>query len=375
MNRGTRRRLLIALAVVVVAGLVAGTDGWIVRHFGAHAASDQGPDNYLNAIACPDASTCWAVGQRASTRGGNVASEERHQLIEQETGGRWHQVRPPRAPVADPGLTSITCPAARDCWAAGGSSTHGSAIIEHWAGRDWELVSSPRIHGAQLESVACAAPDLCWAAGGMQNRRNVTRNILEEWNGATWRSITAVPGGLQPVLFSCPVSGHCLLVGLRAGRAAAARYDRGRWSTAAPPSGLSPGRVPAQLACSAVSACLALTPVPGGARRGAMRTQVWNGRSWTTATAAAAATPPYPAGLACAGRAGCWLLGASGSLAPVAARWQDGRWVSAAASSGPATGYLGDLACAARCWAVGGQSVRLGDGSFYSHPLISPVMP
>jgi hypothetical protein len=366
IGRTARRRLLVGLVVLIAVALVAGTDGWIIRHFGAHAASDKGPDSYLNAIACPTASTCWAVGQNATARGGNIASERRSQLIEHEVAGSWHKVGAPAVAEENPALTAITCPAARDCWAVGGSSTHGSAIIEHWTGGSWQLVRSPRLAGAQLESVACASPDLCWAAGGKQNRRNMTRNVLEQWDGTSWRIVTTLADGLKPRLFSCPISGHCLILGLRNSAAAAARFDLGRWTAVAAPSGLPPGRLPAFLACSALRNCLALQRGHGG-----MITQEWNGRSWT---AAVASMPRYPAGLACSGNQGCWLLGASGSLRPVAARWQGNHWVAMPVGSGAAAGYLGDLACGSTCWAVGGKSSRLGDGSFYSRPLIAPVV-
>jgi hypothetical protein len=365
ISRAARKRWLAGLAVLFAIALVAGTDGWIVRHFGARAASEQGPDTYLNAIACPSADSCWAVGQTGITRGGNVASETRRQLMEQVSAGRWHKVRPPAVPVANPALTAITCPGARDCWAVGGSSTHGSALIEHWAGGRWELVSSPRLGGAQLESVACATPDLCWAAGGKQSRRNKTSNVLEQWDGSGWSLISALPGGLQPVLFSCPISGHCLILGLRNGRTAAVRYAGGRWLTAAVPRGLPDGRLPVFLACSGASTCLTVQRAAAG-----MITEAWNGVSWTSGPASG---PAYPAGLSCSVIQGCWLVGASSSLRPVAAHWQGGRWVPAPVGGPPSLGYLGGLACESSCWAVGGRSARLGDGSAYTHPLIAPV--
>ena len=36
-----RKRLLIGLAVAIVALLVAGTDVWAIRHFGANARSEE----------------------------------------------------------------------------------------------------------------------------------------------------------------------------------------------------------------------------------------------------------------------------------------------------------------------------------------------
>ena len=141
-----RRRLLLAAAVIIAVALVAGIDGWIVRHLGAHSATDRGADSYLSGIACPTATTCWAVGQSAVARGGNTSSEARSQLIERETGGAWHRVAAPAAPGGDLALTAITCPASRDCWAVGGSSQSGPAIIEHWSGGI--LAADPLAHAA-----------------------------------------------------------------------------------------------------------------------------------------------------------------------------------------------------------------------------------
>jgi hypothetical protein len=160
------RRLLLGLTVILAVALVAGTDGFVIRHFGAHAAADKGTDSYLNAIACPTAAECWAVGQTAVARGGNTYSEIRSQLIEQETAGVWRTVTAPDGHVPDLALTGIACPGTRDCWAVGGSSRDGPAVIEHWTGGAWQLVRSPRLTGGQLVGVSCASASLCWAYGG-----------------------------------------------------------------------------------------------------------------------------------------------------------------------------------------------------------------
>jgi hypothetical protein len=366
-----RRPPLVALAVILAVALVAGTDGWIVRHFGAHAASDQGPDSYLSAIACPSSAACWAVGQTAASRGGSTSAERRAQLIEHEVAGHWSKVAAPAVPEANPALTGISCPGALDCWAVGGSSSDGSAVIEHWTGGAWQLVRSPRLAGGQLENIACAGPDLCWATGGKQSRLNVTSNVLEQWDGTRWRIVSALPGGLQPALISCPISGHCLILGLRNGAAAAASYSLGQWRPAAIPGGLPAVRLPVFLACSAADNCLTILRGSRG-----LVTQKWDGISWAGAAAGAASYPgslaPYPAGLSCSA-GGCWLLGASRALRPVALHWQGGRWAQVPLHGAAALGYLGGLSCGSACWAVGGQTSTLGDGSSYSRPLIATV--
>jgi hypothetical protein len=376
------RRLLLAVAVIIAVVLVAGTDGWIVRHFGAHAATARGTDSFLSGIACPSATTCWAVGQSAVTRGGNTASEVRSQLIERETGGAWHRVAAPAAPGRDLALTAITCPASRDCWAVGGSSQNGPAIIEHWTGGTWHLARSPTLSGGQLMSVSCASVSLCWASGGKQSHRDKTSDVLEQWDGTGWRLIPGLDGGLRPTLFACPAAGHCLIAGLRGGAATAVSYNLGQWRPAALPAGpqLRPGaagarqtaarrtgaaRLPDFLSCADPTNCLALL------RSGRdLIAEHWNGSSWTPA---ADRPPPYLADLACAGDHGCWLLGTSDALAPLALRWTNGSWVRTPVAGASQRGYLGDLACGTRCWAIGGRTSTLGDGSSYSHPLIGPV--
>ena len=88
------RRQLIGLIAVVAALLVVGTDAWAIHHFSANAATKNYPDDYLNAVACPSAAQCWAVGQTGSAPGGNTLSEARGPLLRHETGGRWSRVRP-----------------------------------------------------------------------------------------------------------------------------------------------------------------------------------------------------------------------------------------------------------------------------------------
>ena len=374
------RRLLLAISVIIVVALVAGTDGWIVRHFGAHAATDQGADSYLSGIACPSATTCWAVGQSAIARGGNTSSEVRSQLIEQETGGRWHPAPAPAAPGRNLALTAITCPGRRDCWAVGGSSESGPAIIEHWTGGSWQLVRSPELIGGQLVSVSCASVSLCWASGGKQTRRNTTTDVLEQWDGTRWQLISGLDGGLQPTLFACPAAGHCLIAGLRGAAPAAVSYVRGQWSPAVLPAGprgtrgargireapsAREARLPEFLACASPTSCLALLRSGRG-----LVSEEWNGRSWT---AAAGNPPPYLAGLTCAGGRGCWLLGTSRALVPLAQRWEHGTWAGAPLTGASSRGYVAGLACGTRCWAVGGRTSTLGDGSSYSRPLIATV--
>ena len=355
---------LIGLVTIVAALLIAGTDAWALQHFGANAATKSYPDDYLNAVACPSPARCWAVGQTASAPGGNTLSESRDPLLKQETAGHWRTVA-----LATPGnaLEAIACPGAADCWAVGGNAAGGQPVIEHWTGGTWQLAPSPVVSGSQLDTVSCASATACWVAGGTQAHSGRTGDLVEYWNGARWAVVSTVAGGVRPQQFSCPVTGYCLALGVRGGTAAAAAYSGGRWTAAAPPAapaGQAAGVVPSLFGCTSRVMCLAAFP---GTH---LVTDVWNGRTWAPV---ASGMLTYPVGLTCSASQGCWLLGMTRRDRPLALRWQRDDWVPVTVPTRPHRGYLSALACASSCWAVGGTGGTRRNGVPYTHPLIEPL--
>jgi hypothetical protein len=356
------RRQLTILVAVLAALLVVGVDVWAVHHFGKNAATKSYPDDYLSAVACPTASQCWAVGQIASAPGGNTLGERRGPLLKLQTAGHWQTVA-----LATPGaLQAIACPGAADCWAVGGNAAGGTAVIEHWTGGAWQEVPSPVVPGSQLDAVSCASARACWATGGTQAHSGAAGGLLEQWNGTRWAIAAAVAGGVQPQQFSCPGSGYCLALGVRDGVAAAAAYSGGHWSAVRPPPA-PPGRsgvVPSLFGCASPVMCLAAFPGSD------LVTDVWNGSAWTTVTSSKLT---YPVSLACAGDRGCWLLGMTRKDRPLALRWEAAGWTAVAVPPVRHRGYLSALACGSRCWAVGGQGGIRRNGAGYTRPLIAPL--
>lgn len=355
----SRRRLTVLAAVLAVL-LVAGADVWVARHFGENAATYSYPDDYLSAVACPAAARCWAVGQIASAPNGSTLGERRGPLLMREAAGRWQAV----ALSARAALEAIACPGPADCWVVGGNGARGTAVIEHWARGAWQQVASPVVQGSRLDAVSCASVRACWATGGTLARSGAAGDLLEQWDGARWSVAGTIAGGMRPQQFSCPAPGFCLALGLRDGEAAAAAYSAGHWSaTTPPPPGRPGGAVPPLFGCASPVMCLTVFPGSDPV------TDVWNGRAWTPV--ASSGMLAYPAGLACAGRRGCWLLGMTGKDQPRALRWQGAGWTTVAVPAVPGRGYLTGLACASICWAVGGQGGTRRTGAAYTGPLIT----
>jgi hypothetical protein len=367
------RRQVITLVVVVVALLIAGTDAWASHHFSKNAATKSYPDDHLNAVACPTAAQCWAVGQTGQAPGGNTLGEARGPLLQHETAGRWATVSAAGLRAPGSALESIACPGASDCWAVGGNAASGHTVIEHWEGGAWRPAAAPDLPGSQLNSVSCASASACWATGGTQSRSGAAADLLEQWNGTRWSLAGALPGGLQPTALSCPVSGRCLAVGRRDGAAAAASYARGRWTPVPPPpaaSGPASGTVPSLFGCAAAAMCLAAFP---GTRQ--LVTDAWNGRAWTPVTTSKLT---YPVGLSCSGARGCWLLGMTRKDHPLALHWRGGSggargWAAVTVPSARHQGYLSALACGGGCWAVGGKGGTRRNGVPYTNPLIESL--
>ena len=147
-------------------------------------------NSVLRGVACVSSSDCWAVGN-------DRAGSDSHTLVEHWNGSSWAIVpspNPSNAATPVNVLTSITCPSASDCWAAG-FDTMGSGtvqtLIEHWNGSTWIVVSSPNVGNKnnQLFSVSCASGADCWAVGNSTNNASVAQTLTEHWNGSIWSVI------------------------------------------------------------------------------------------------------------------------------------------------------------------------------------------
>lgn len=105
----------------------------------------------------------------------------------------WRNVPNPR--IKEGTLASVAAVSATDAWAVGGvvrrdkygdEVVSASPLIEHWDGKSWSVVASPKFEGA-LSDVAVASRRDAWAVGWEDLARwgNADR-VLLHWDGTRW---------------------------------------------------------------------------------------------------------------------------------------------------------------------------------------------
>jgi hypothetical protein len=149
----------------------------------------------LSAVADISSTNAWAVGN-GSPANSLDSSGPSQALIEHFNGTGWSVVSAP----ADTGnledsLSTISALSANDIWAAGShfdASIGGTdALFEHWNGSTWSIVPGPSTVtrngidyavGAITSLTAISSNDV-WAATSVSNNNPVA---FEHWNGTQW---------------------------------------------------------------------------------------------------------------------------------------------------------------------------------------------
>jgi hypothetical protein len=116
-------------------------------------------------------------------------------VTEHWDGRAWTIVPSPRLGDAG-GLQGVTIVPDGSAWAVGGAVCMGQGLMtvtEHWDGRAWTLVPSPA--SGTLTSVAAASPSSAWAVGSWSGNSTA---VIEHWDGTAWTwppGFCAAPSG------------------------------------------------------------------------------------------------------------------------------------------------------------------------------------
>lgn len=344
-----------------------------------------GVNRPLNAVSCPSAGFCAAVGHMASVSDPLVA--------ETWNGVRW-KLTPVNLPAHARGglLLGVSCTSASDCWATGTDISSGDIVplAEHWNGTRWSPTALSQPKGTEdstLQAVSCASASRCVAVGstvvGLVGYD--LQPLAAYWNGKRWTDAqlsTSAGGELNGV--SCPSATDCLAAGVSfAGTELplAERWNGKSWNASTPTvPARTTGDVLLSVSCKSQANCVAVGAMLNGTGQVALG-EAWNGKHWTAATPAAPGGSAELLAVSCRSIASCLAGGSYGANPnPVndegavdADVWNGESWqkitvpVPSGGHNGSGTGSQFDgISCASakECVAVGAVYTVLGENGF-----------
>lgn len=187
----------------------------------------------LNDLTCVSEEECWAVGFLVPPAG-QTNDGILQPVVERETGSGFQVVDSPQMTGLDE-LDAVTCPSADDCWAVGryGSQTNSRSVatfqplVEHFDGTSWQAVTVPAPSTmSSLQLVTCPSTEVCWALGEDSSQTPAVP-LLEHYLGGAW-TIAPVPTSFPDSAITCVSSDDCWAVG-GGSQPVAAHYTAGTW--------------------------------------------------------------------------------------------------------------------------------------------------
>jgi hypothetical protein len=352
------------------------SSSWSVMKSAPIPASEEG-NTSLNAVSCPDATDCEAVGTTTDDYGAGSPQV----FVEQLIGSRWSITNAPSAGLGGGDqFQGVSCVDASDCMAVGKSfppqfsSLEGQPLAEWWNGSTWTVIPVNNVGGvgviadSVLESVSCTAgtaggPDACVAVGYVQGPDDA---LVETWNGSTW-SVSVGPGSGdaeingQLAAVSCAVQSQCMAVGALENGGMALDLNDGTWSlsTTPDPTG-NDGNQMNDVSCPQVNDCVGFWWLTFNTVQNAVQRSItWNGSSWSVGKALATGSAPQINWLTCATASSCVAVGQRGInvVTRTLVKVENGNstWSTTPSRNPSNDSYLEDVSCATTsfCVAVG----------------------
>ena len=148
--------------------------------------------NCLNAVSMPATGRAWAVGYYVS------GQFQQKTLIEHFDGTVWSVVPSPSPGALQNILYSIAAISDTDAWAVGAEQDAAGlwhTLTEHWNGSTWSVVDAVDVgsNGNQFFAVTAVAGNNVYAAGQQAGSAFPNEALIEHWNGTSW-SVVSSPG-------------------------------------------------------------------------------------------------------------------------------------------------------------------------------------
>jgi hypothetical protein len=198
----------------------------------------------LEAVACPSATDCEAVGGYQPEK--DYFSDNPY--AQKWAGKQWAQQTVPKPTGEDPTLTAIGCSSTKACTAIGSTGDVEASEVpfaERWNGAAWAVETMPvpeKSSKNHFAGITCNSETSCWAAGSDEISSSGWLPFVEHWNGTEWgiEHIPALPdttGQLEGI--SCTSTTECQAVGWQytGGTGSApivAKWHEGTWIIGSP---------------------------------------------------------------------------------------------------------------------------------------------
>jgi Phosphoesterase family len=156
-------------------------------------------ENVLYAVSMPTTGKAWAVGYYVSGR------FVQQTLIEHFDGTVWSVVPSPSPGALQNILFGVAAITDSDVWAVGGEQDANGfwhTLTEHWDGSAWSVVSAVDAgsSGNQLYAVKALATDDVYAVGQQAGAGFPNQALIEHWNGKSWSVVSSPADASASVL-------------------------------------------------------------------------------------------------------------------------------------------------------------------------------
>ncbi len=215
----------------------------------------------LDAVSCPSANSCKAVGSTQEQFGAPAG------LAESWNGHRWSiDAKQPSTSA----LTGVSCTSPNACTAVGSIAPNDAQLTfaERWNGTKWAVQSTPTVSNFnnfnQFNAVSCSESLACTAVGASGNSSAglVTSTLAEGWRGHAWDIQPTFSSGISALNgVSCTRPNACTAVGndeaLPNGGTTIQRWNGRAWVVQSTPLDTTPASLHA-VSCPTLKSCTAV---------------------------------------------------------------------------------------------------------------------
>jgi hypothetical protein len=172
-------------------------------------------ENSLLAVSTTSTGLAWAVGYFVNGR------FQQKTLIEHFDGTVWSVVKSPSPGAQQNILYGVAAIADSDVWAVGGEQDANGlwhTLTEHWDGSKWSVVNAvdAGVNGNQLYAVKALATNNVYTVGQQAGAGFPNQALIEHWDGKSWSvvsspndaSASALPLGVTATASSLTVVGQ-----------------------------------------------------------------------------------------------------------------------------------------------------------------------